>query len=180
MIKKVLIATDGSAHARKAVALGSDIASKYDAEVILAHVLLRNELSEDLKRMATAEHLTSVGGRPLAESIASVPSGRFPADMVIGGDQVSSLRLLQVIGEQIVDHGERIARDHGARRVVKRVEDGKPADRLLEIIDSEDVDLVVTGARGLSNLASMARGSVSHKLQRHASAPCLTVTLGPE
>jgi len=35
MIRKLLIATAGSAHPRKAVALGADIAAKYGAEVLL-------------------------------------------------------------------------------------------------------------------------------------------------
>ena len=41
MIKKILVPVDGSKHSVKAVELASDIASKYDAEVILLHVLLR-------------------------------------------------------------------------------------------------------------------------------------------
>ena len=55
MIKKVLIATDGSDHATKAVELGSDLAARYDAEVVLVHVLLRHELPDDMKRMAAVD-----------------------------------------------------------------------------------------------------------------------------
>jgi nucleotide-binding universal stress UspA family protein len=39
MIKKILIATDGSKHAKKAVDHGCDIALKYDASVCLIHVI---------------------------------------------------------------------------------------------------------------------------------------------
>ncbi len=63
MLKKVLIATDGSDHGTKAVAFGSDIAAKYEAEVVLVHVLLRDELSENLRHMAEVEHLTAEGGQ---------------------------------------------------------------------------------------------------------------------
>ena len=60
MINKVLIATDGSEHAAKAVAFGADIASKYGAEVLLVHVLLRGELTENLRHMAEVEHLVEL------------------------------------------------------------------------------------------------------------------------
>jgi nucleotide-binding universal stress UspA family protein len=39
MLKKILIATDGSDHARKAIGYASDIATKYKATVYLIHVV---------------------------------------------------------------------------------------------------------------------------------------------
>jgi len=39
MIRKILVATDGSDHARKAVEIASDIALKYKATVYLIHVV---------------------------------------------------------------------------------------------------------------------------------------------
>ena len=104
MIKKVLIATDGSDHAKKAVAFGSDIASKYGAEVVLVHVLLRGEVSEDLMRMAEVEQLMGEGGRPLSEAFASVPAGRFPADMTFTPENPTvPYRVLEAVGEQVLD-----------------------------------------------------------------------------
>jgi len=40
MIKKILVPTDGSAHARKALEYASDFASKYQATVHLIHVIV--------------------------------------------------------------------------------------------------------------------------------------------
>jgi nucleotide-binding universal stress UspA family protein len=176
MIKKILVATDGSASARKAVALGADIAAKYDAELLLVHVLLRNELSEDLRRMAEVEHLAGEGGKPLAEAFADVPAGHFPAYITFSEQApVAPARLLQAIGAQILDHAEDLAVEHGVSRVSKRIEDGKPVDRILEIAGREQVDLVVTGARGLSNLAALLLGSTSQKLAQLSPVTCLTV-----
>lgn len=39
MLKKILIATDGSDHARKAIGHASDIAAKYKASIYLIHVV---------------------------------------------------------------------------------------------------------------------------------------------
>ncbi len=39
MLKRILVATDGSDHARKAIGYACDIASKYDAAIYLIHVI---------------------------------------------------------------------------------------------------------------------------------------------
>lgn len=176
MIKKVLIATDGSDHARKAVAFGSDIAAKHDAELLLVHVLLRKELPENLRRVAEVEYLAAEGGRPLLEGIAGVPAGRFPADVEYPRDNaISPDQLLRAVGQQVLDQAERVAHEHGVRKVGKRIEDGDPVSRILEIIQVENVDLVVSGARGLSDWKALMVGSVSHKLTHLSPVTCVTV-----
>ena len=52
MFKTIIVATDGSDHADRAVALAGDLAAKYDAEITLLHVMLRrNAADEDLRRL---------------------------------------------------------------------------------------------------------------------------------
>lgn len=173
MIKKVLIATDGSEQATKAVEFGSDIAARYDAEVVLVHVLLRHELPDDLKRMVAAEHLT-----PKAPPL---PSAAMPAvDLanivnVRGGALTMPDEALSAIADRVLEHAESTARDRGVEQIVKRIEDGKPVDRILAVAKEEGVDLIVSGARGLSDLEALFVGSVSHKLSHLAPVTCLTV-----
>ena len=176
MIKKILIATDGSEHARKAVALGADIAAKYGAEVLLVHVLLRHELTDDLRRMARIEHLTGEGGAPLTETLAEVPAGRFPAYITFSESSAGTPEsLLRGVGAQILDHAEDLAREHGAEKVSKRLEGGKPVDCILAVAADEKVDLIVTGARGLSGLKALMLGSTSQRLAHLAPVTCMTV-----
>lgn len=172
MIKKVLIATDGSDHATKAVELGSDLAARYDAEVVLVHVLLRHELPDDMKRMAAVEHLT----RQVPLPSAAVPAVDIANIFNVRGDIPNvSDETLGAVGERVLEHAEEIARDRGVDTVVKRVEDGKPVDRILAVAKEENVDLIVSGARGLSDLEALLVGSVSHKLAHLAPVTCLTV-----
>lgn len=176
MFKKVLIATEGSAHGRRAVALGSDIAAKYNAEVVLVHVLLRNELSENLRHMAEVEHLTAEGGQPLSKAIAGLPAGRFPAEVRFSAEDTTTPdRVLRAVGEHVLKQAEQLAREHGATKITKRIEDGNPVNRILETIEAEDVDLVVSGARGLSDFKALLVGSVSHKLSHLSPVTCVTV-----
>jgi nucleotide-binding universal stress UspA family protein len=176
MIKKVLIATDGSGHAQKAVTFGADLASKYDAEVVLLHVLLRGELSENLRHMAEVEHLFAEGGRRLREAFSSIPQGRWPLEIMIPSEGISSEgELLHAVGEQILDYAEDLAKERGASKIKKRIEDGNPVTRVLETLEAEDADLLVTGARGLSDLKALMVGSVSHKLSHMTPCTCISV-----
>ena len=40
MFKTIVVATNGSDHARKAVGIASDMAEKYNAKLVLCHVLM--------------------------------------------------------------------------------------------------------------------------------------------
>lgn len=175
MPKKILIATDGSETAGKAVAFGADIASKYAAEVVLVHVLLHDALSENLRHMAEVEHLMAEGGRRLGEAISTIPHGRFPIVELQPGERDSTHAVLQAVAESVLDDAERVARAHGVRKVTRVVADGDAARRILEIAGEGEADMIVTGARGLSDWKAMLVGSVSHKLSQHAPVTCITV-----
>ena len=55
MLKKLLVPVDGSPQSVKAVKLAAELASKYDAEIVLLHVLLRGHMPEGLKRALNIE-----------------------------------------------------------------------------------------------------------------------------
>ena len=51
MIKTIVVPTDGSAHAKKAVDLAADIAEKYDARMVILHVLMRHTSESDIETL---------------------------------------------------------------------------------------------------------------------------------
>jgi len=65
MIKNILCALDGSSHADKALDLAIDMAQKFDARLVLFHVLMRNLDPDEIRRFAEIEGLTE-------ESVAEV------------------------------------------------------------------------------------------------------------
>ena len=176
MFRKILIATDGSKHARTAVEFGADIAAKYGAEVVLAHVLLSGEAAEDLKHMAEIEHLTDVRGHPVLPRVAA---GAEPGAATYGfrnaEDEARSYRILEAVGKKILENAESSVRAQGVQSVSKHLLDGKPTDQILKLIDKEKPDLLVCGARGLSDFQALLLGSVSHKLSQLAPVTCVTV-----
>ena len=175
MVRKVLIATDGSDHAKKAVAFGSDIASKYGAEVVLVHVLLRDELSENLRHLAEVEYREGEGGKPVSDAVAAIPEGRFPAVHLEPKSAQEPGQVLRAVADQVLDEAERVAKEHGVTKVTREIEDGDPVKRILEVARDADPDLIVTGARGFSDFKALLVGSVSHKLMNHAPVTCITV-----
>jgi nucleotide-binding universal stress UspA family protein len=175
MISTILAATDGSEHARKAVRLAADLASKYDARLVLVHVLLRGELDEGMRHMAEVERLKAEGGKPLRSAIASIPEARFPVDMIPPEPGDSHDDILKAVAAQVLDDAEHEAKQRGVTQIEKVTEDGDAVNSILRVADDAGADLIVTGSRGLSDLKGMLVGSTSHKLSHHADCTVVTV-----
>jgi nucleotide-binding universal stress UspA family protein len=99
MLKRILVATDGSDHARKAVEYACDIASKYDAMIYLIHVI-------SLPPMAYAEasfeplkdHLDKTGKAIIDEAAKLVKSRGIKAQTFLAtGDPA----------QEILEHAEK-------------------------------------------------------------------------
>jgi nucleotide-binding universal stress UspA family protein len=112
MYKRILIATDGSPTAAKAVDVGSDLARNVKAETILVHVGDPKRGEKVLKEAAKA-----AGGKPKTVTI-----------------------------------------------------EGDPADKILEVAENDDVDLIVIGNKGMTGAKRFLLGSVPNQVSHHA--PC--------
>lgn len=168
MFKKILVATDGSEHAHKAVELASDLAEKFDASLILIHVLLHGRLSDDLKRMAEVEHLIKPR-KAVDITAANSPLG-------LNWESVEAMdSVLEAIGKEILKSEEIFVHEKGIKDVKTVIGVGDAANEILGCAASEQVDLIVTGSRGLTNLKSLFTGSVSHKINHLAKCTYLSV-----
>jgi nucleotide-binding universal stress UspA family protein len=173
MIKNILVPVDGSKHSVKAVELASDLASKYNAEITLLHVLLRGHMSDGLKRALEVE----VGKRKTktkAENLINFPI-EIMAEVSAKKDKQLSLEELDYIGKYVLSNVALICQDNGVTKVSKRVEEGNPAKTILKIADDVQADMIVMGNRGLSDFQGMLVGSVSQKVSHLAKCTCVTV-----
>jgi nucleotide-binding universal stress UspA family protein len=64
--------------------------------------------------------------------------------------------------------------DAGAGYRVRLV-DGPPALALMQVVDEENAELLVTGRRGRGGFAELVLGSTSHALTHHFNRPLLIV-----
>ena len=138
MVETIVVPIDGSGQAERAVGLAADLAARYRARLSLFHVLLLGHVPDRLRSMS---------GKRTGEAGAELP------------------REVRIdIGEQILDRARRIAEYHGATRVESAWVEGQVTQRILEHAEDEEADMIVIGARGLSDLKSLAVGSVAHKV----------------
>lgn len=76
-IKKILVPLDGSPESEKAFTFGLDLAEKYDARLVLAHVVDMNEKMTALDQVTMSGYVPSEildeGYRLLSRSARKVP-----------------------------------------------------------------------------------------------------------
>ena len=146
MIKKVLIAVDGSNHSVKSVQYGAEVAKGLGAEVLLYHVVKPYQLPDSLKAFAKAEHMATID-----------------ADLLKRGAQHLLAKSLDA------------ARKTGLKDVSIETDEGPIARSIVGKAESFGADLIVIGSRGMGDLEGMLRGGVSHRVETLAKCPVLVV-----
>lgn len=146
MIKKILIAVDGSKHSLSCVAFGSEIAKATEAEVLLYHVVKPYALPDSLRVFAKAEHM-----------------------------QVFDPELLRKGAQYLLAGALSEARKAGLKDVEMETDEGPIARTIVSRAKSFKADLIVIGSRGMGDMEGMLRGGVSHRVEILAKCPVLVV-----
>ena len=173
MFSSLLVATDGSSHARHAVNVAIDLAKTYDAKLHVVHVLSHDISSKDLEHLIESEHLDDsyhASGNPihLGDSSSVAEHG-----MMRSGDREA--RMIEVIGERILTAAVSTASDAGLQSVTSSLHSGDYANEVLSAAEERGADMIIMGRRGLSTLKGIMVGSVSQKVSQRARCSVLTV-----
>lgn len=171
MINKILVPVDGSPHSIKAVELAASIASKFEAEIILLHVLLRGHIPAGLRKALDVE-LSPSKSRP--ENLVVIPQ-EIMARVEDKSSATLSADALDFIAKHVLSRVKQICKDAGVKKVTERVEEGNPARHILNVAEASHVDMIIMGTRGLSELKGMLVGSVSSKVSHLSACTCVTV-----
>ena len=145
MIENILAAVDGSEGSKKAMELACELGKKQAASLHVLHVAQ-----------------SPPGKRVLVLGAAAVTVEASPGE-------------LKKAGEQVVSSAQEIAKNHGFDEIAVSVVGGDPAARIIDYAKSNDIDMIVMGSRGLSDLSGLLMGSVSHKVSHLAPCTCVTV-----
>ena len=146
MIKKVLIAVDGSRHSLKSVEYGATIATGVGAKAMLYHVVKPYRLPDSLKKFAKAEHMATID-----------------ADLLKKGAQYLLAGALDT------------ARKAGLKDVEIESEEGPIARSIVDRAETSKADLIIIGSRGMGDIGGMLRGGVSQRVETMAKCPVLIV-----
>jgi nucleotide-binding universal stress UspA family protein len=146
MIKNIIVATDGSAAANRAVDLAADMAAKYECSLTILNVVRDMQLPPELVKMAQVENLSLRDGG-----------------------------LLKFLAEKVLTKAAERAKKKGAKEVRTAVVQGDPATAIIKQAKRRKADLIIMGTRGLGKVKEAFLGSVSRKVCNLSQMNCLTV-----
>jgi len=175
MLKTILVATDGSDHAVKALELAADLAEKYKARMVLLHVLMRDATAVDVRNLVDVSELPEEMQEEL-KRLEKIPletasiSGAY-ADVPVPVPR----EILDAVGMRITENARKTAADKGVEQISTVISAGDPAKRILETAKAENADMIVLGSRGFGDLRGLLLGSVSHKVSHLSECTCITV-----
>jgi len=81
---------------------------------------------------------------------------------------------LQKVGEDILRRAKTFAESLGCT-VTDLLSYGDPANRIIEVAEEHQVDLIIMGSRGVSGIKRLFVGSISDKVSKDASCPVMIV-----
>ena len=145
----IICGIDGSADSRAAVKTAAQFADRLGSTLVLAHV-------------AEPAYVPYAAAYPFGGTAGSVAVTEEAES-----EEDAAAELLQ-----------RVAADAGLADAERRVAIGHPAERLADLADEEDADLIVVGSRGRGALKAAFLGSVSYNLVGVARCPVLIVPPG--
>jgi nucleotide-binding universal stress UspA family protein len=140
MFKHVLVAYDGSSHAKRALEIAIDLAKKYEAKL-------------DIVEVVDSTVFAGAGIAPIPADVIESVYNRAKAD---------------------IEEAKKKSKEGGVEAEGVILE-GDPASAILEYANKNNVDLIVTGSRGLSTLKRVFLGSVSTRLVQEAKIPVMVV-----
>ena len=149
MSASIVCGVDGSADAQAALQVASDLAERLELRLVVAHV-------------AEPAYI------PYA---AAAPFGRMSGHYAV----VEEMESQEEHAERLL---EEVVADSGLVGAERRAGVGVPAERLADLADEEDAELLVVGSRGRGAFRAAFLGSVSNALVGVARFPVLIVPPG--
>ena len=147
MIDKILVPLDGSDTAFKALTLACELADKHNTELLLLHVVPSHELPDSVRRFAEIERIDG------------------PPELVY----------TKIVAKNVLIEGTEQAQSKGVQSIQQYVEYGDPAKTIVELANRENVNMIVMGTRGVSDITGLVFGSVAHKVNHLASCTVASI-----
>ena len=145
MIRRILVALDGSDHAERALTLALDLAQQYSAETQLLTVVPPLFLPMHSMTVATSALITEV-----------------------------TTQLENIFMGVLYRAEEKVRQEKPKLKVSAKIEHGRPEEKIVETAKEGHFDLIVMGSRGLGR-REYALGSVSSRVADNATCPVLIV-----
>jgi nucleotide-binding universal stress UspA family protein len=175
IMDRILVALDGSTHSNRALDLAADLAEKYQAELLLVHVMPTAPLDESERHMAAVEYADELSSwaKDWSETRSGEQSPSGPELLLRYGDLAGRFR--ELVAKRLMSSAESKLKKRQLRSTASILQTGDPAKTILDLAKSRGVDAIVIGSRGLGEISGLLMGSVSHKVNQLANCICVTV-----
>jgi len=151
LIKKILVAVDGSKPSDKALDFALDLAERYSAGIVL---------------------LSAVP--PLIVPSVPYPATGMPSVPPLAMDSYS--RELTASHERVLSEALRkVKKIKPDIKVSTKLVQGRPSDKIVETAKEGEFDIIVIGSEGLGGIKKFLLGSVSDRVADEATCPVLIV-----
>jgi nucleotide-binding universal stress UspA family protein len=152
MYKTILVAIDGSEPSNNALDHAVEIASKFEAKLVMLAVVQRV--------MIPIFPDEGFGGIPLSAA----------KDMAQYQDK------MRLVYQNVLDESEeKIKEEHPDLKVEAILKEGRPSGTITEYAEKNGVDLIVMGSRGIGGYTGWILGSTSRKVVDSCTKPILIV-----
>jgi nucleotide-binding universal stress UspA family protein len=149
VITKILVPIDGSEHSEKALDFALDIAEKYSAKIQL---------------LSVAQPVLLTGFPNLTQPILPPTSTAMYVNEIEAAHKKTLSEALK-----------KAKKSKANLTISKKLVNGRPADKIIEIAKDEKFDFIVIGSRGLGGIKEFFLGSVSDRVADEAPCPVLIV-----
>lgn len=161
-LRRVAVITDGSEHSQKAIRYLSRLPLPENCEVRAVHVL------PPLPSPAFIARSWPVG----SEAMAPVPT--FETEQLLTRQAEEEERQ----GRHLLERTVKMLADEGIEASSALLR-GDAASEIIQYVTAHQIDLIVAGSRGLSQMKRLLLGSLSRKLVHYASCSVLIVKGAP-
>jgi nucleotide-binding universal stress UspA family protein len=176
-MKTILVPTDGSAAAEKALQVAFDLAEARDGVVKIVHVLLSDKEPGELLRLPDIEADDALTAR-LTE-LAKGPERERSVEEIMRKPDMPARpvpeEVLREIGNRVLERARSQAEERGISASVLPAADGKAAPAISALAEEVNADMVVMGMRGLRSIDAFTYGSVSQQVCGTVSCTCIAV-----
>jgi nucleotide-binding universal stress UspA family protein len=145
MMARILVATDGSEGADRAVDYAAQRAKAEGAELLIVNV---------------------IGGYGLPDTVTRA---------FAQAQQAWLEELLQSLSAQMLTRARERAQKAGVGTILLESRSGDPAQTIIDIAQEKAADIIIVGKRGTGRIAGLLLGSVSQKLVSLALCPVTVV-----
>jgi nucleotide-binding universal stress UspA family protein len=171
MFKKIVVPTDGSANAKRAVETAAKLAATCGAKLTLVHCVPTYVSIEEVESSPKFNDLPQTAREEIKRTQDTLGGLEFSAMAPIPAPRSAT----DFIGNTLLEEAEGIARTNNIAEISRMLVYGTAADNIIDAARTAGADLIVIGTRGLSDLRGLVVGSVSHKVMQMADCPCLMV-----